>query len=359
MSVKLRQQKNKTCISFYLDINIGGKRERQYLKGVSLIIAPKTTQDRTANINAKVLAESIRTKRENELRHESNGLEAPIDTGALFLPYLNQFRDNYKRADKQKVVAMVKHFVEFTAGRPVKFKELNENIVSDFKKHLEDKLSGATTKSYFNKFRQVVRRARIDRLCSYDIKTFETRFKLDSNNLKKETLTPEEIQKIADTHCENNTTKLAFVFCCFTGLDFADVFELKWIHITDAGLRKPREKTKVGRNLPLHETALSILSLMDNETEFVFQNLPNRANRNYSWQACDKTLKAIVKRADINKHVTWHVGRHSYGTNLEGDDGTIAQLLGHSNTQMVKVYRRAKQERLSAAVNSLKGVKVK
>lgn len=142
-------------------------------------------------------------------------------------------------------------------------------------------------------------------------------------------------------------------------LDFADVFNLQWkTHIRAEGMVKPREKTEVQRITPLHASAQQILSMLQRKTKFVFQNLPNRPNRNYSWSACDKTLKALVKRAKINKHITWHCARHSFGTNAAGEDGTIAKLLGHADTSMVKIYRRVKDDKLRTAINSLQGIKL-
>lgn len=356
MSVKLRQQKNKNGISFYLDISIGGKRKREYLKGLNLFLTPKNPDERNKNAETKRIAESIRVKKESELKWESNGLDAPVNSEGKVLPYIERFRDNYKRKDVNKVIAMTSHFEDQFPD--LTFKNLNENVVSDFKKYLEDNLKGETARSYYGKFKQAMKRAFIDKLCKYDIRTFEARFKIDKNNLKKEVLTPEEIQLIANTDCKNQTIKLGFIFCCFTGLDFADMFELRWSHVTESGLRKPREKTNIGRIIPLHETAKAILDKFSPKTDFVFQELPNRTNRTYSWQACNKTLGELIKRSGIKKHITWHSARHSFGTNTEGDEGTIAQLLGHSDTKMVKVYRRVKHERLRSAVDSLKGVTI-
>lgn len=357
MSVRLRKQVNKTTISFYLDIAAHGKRTRKYLN-LWLYPKPKDAEQRNHNAQAKVLADRRLSEEQTNLMYELQDIISPAKQEQLVTDYFSEFQKKYKNKDFRKVDAALYHFKEFQRGNKLKFKEVNENTISDFKKYLEHKRSGETARAYFGKFKQVMKRAHIDRLCRYDIRTFEARFKIDKNRLKKEILLPEEIQLIADTPCGNKTIKLAFIFCCYTGLDFADVFELTWKHIRNGEMIKPRQKTNVGRLTPLHVTAMSILSMLDTETEFVFQDLPNRKNRTHSWQACNKTLGNLVKNAGIKKHITFHVGRHSFATNLEGDEGTVAQLLGHSDTQMVKVYRRVKRERLQKAVDSLKGVKV-
>ena len=52
-------------------------------------------------------------------------------------------------------------------------------------------------------------------------------------------------------------------------------------------------------------------------------------------------MKAWVKRAGINKKITWHNLRHSYGTNLilnDVDVVTASKLLGHATLAHTNRY---------------------
>lgn len=358
MGVKLRIQKNASGKnSLYLDVHHHGRLPKEFLN-LFLYDKPKTPQDRLHNNQVKTLAEKARADRELELLYEERNLARPMTGSKQVIQYFEEFQKGYSGEDYRKVDAMLMHLTAFTAiGK--EFRTVNENYVADFKKYLQAKVSTASAKSYFAKFRQGMRRANIDRLCKYDIRTFTAKFFVDGTVLKKDVLDEAEIQTLAKTPCENQTIASAFLFCCFTGLDFADVFVLKWTHIKGEYFVKPRQKTEAGRVTPLHPTAKKILSKFDKTTEYIFQELPNRKNRNYSWSACDKTLKAWVKRANIQKHITWHCARHSFATNMEGDEGTIRNLLGHSeNSNEVKKYRRIKDERLKRAVASLKAIEI-
>lgn len=62
------------------------------------------------------------------------------------------------------------------------------------------------------------------------------------------------------------------------------------------------------------------------------------------------------ERAGIDKHVTWHVARHTFATLvLEGGANirVVADLLGHSGLNYIQRYTRARDEKKVAAVNSL------
>ncbi len=357
MPVILRQIERKTKTTFQLDINHNGIRNRVRLPELFLYNKPANPVERNHNREALIMAEKKRADKELEIMQDANAIDAAVHQEGNLLSYFNAFADNYKRTDVKKVTAMIAQ-LQSCHGAGHTFRSVNENFVSDFKTWLEGKVMGSTGKAYFIKFCQVLRRAHIDKLCKYDIEKFKNkRFDIDESILSKETLEPEELQKLAGTHYQNSTVKYAFLFCCFQGFDFADVFALQWKHIEPDGIRKPREKTKTKRLMPIHETTAQILALMDKSTEYVFQGLPSRAKgHKSSWQSSGYNLRTWVKAADIDKHITWHCARHTFGTLAEGDDRVVAQLLGHKGTRQVAVYRRTKDAKLKAAVNSIKPV---
>jgi site-specific recombinase XerD len=70
----------------------------------------------------------------------------------------------------------------------------------------------------------------------------------------------------------------------------------------------------------------------------------------------NKSLGHWVKRAGIEKHITWHCGRHTFATLvLEGGASVpvVASLLGHSSIQMTQKYTRARDAAKKAAMESL------
>lgn len=73
-------------------------------------------------------------------------------------------------------------------------------------------------------------------------------------------------------------------------------------------------------------------------------------------EACSKTLKNWVKRAGIEKNITWHSARHSFATNLLMNNAnikTVSSLLGHSGLKHTEKYTHLVDELKKKAVDSL------
>ena len=71
---------------------------------------------------------------------------------------------------------------------------------------------------------------------------------------------------------------------------------------------------------------------------------------------CLKALKRWVKRAGIDKHISWHCARHSFAVNILNNGAnikTVASLLGHSGLKHTEKYTRAIDSLKQDAINSL------
>ena len=76
---------------------------------------------------------------------------------------------------------------------------------------------------------------------------------------------------------------------------------------------------------------------------------------------CLKSLRVWTEKAGIQKHITWHCGRHSFATNLlttGANVKVVSELLGHSDMQMVNVYVHAISEAKRAAVEALPEISI-
>ena len=108
--------------------------------------------------------------------------------------------------------------------------------------------------------------------------------------------------------------------------------------------------------IPLNDGLLSLIGSpkTDNISEELIFELP-------TYESCCKSVKRWVKRAGINKHISWHCARHSFATNIL-DNGanivTVANLLGHSGLKHTEKYLRAIDDRKREAINSLPELKI-
>ena len=75
-----------------------------------------------------------------------------------------------------------------------------------------------------------------------------------------------------------------------------------------------------------------------------------------SYESCSKSLRRWVKRAGIDKHISWHCARHSFATNILTNGAnikTVASLLGHSGLKHTEKYVRAVDKLKEEAICSL------
>jgi integrase len=116
-------------------------------------------------------------------------------------------------------------------------------------------------------------------------------------------------------------------------------------------LTKVRAKTDTETVVSLNSTAVSMLPDVGEPQDLVF-TLPSNTG-------ALKSLKNWVKRAELQKHITWHCARHSFATNLiyyKTDVTIVSKLLGHSTLKYTQRYTHIAEELKRNAVNSLPGI---
>ena len=80
-----------------------------------------------------------------------------------------------------------------------------------------------------------------------------------------------------------------------------------------------------------------------------------------SYESCCKSVKRWVKRAGIDKHISWHCARHSFAVNILNNSANIknvANLLGHSGLKHTEKYTRAVDKLKEDAINNLPELKL-
>ena len=154
---------------------------------------------------------------------------------------------------------------------------------------------------------------------------------------RRDYLTEDEIIRMANTPCKNDNVKKAFLFACFTGLRWSDIYTLRWKDIAEeaGGLRLTKKMVKTQRNVEVYvnSTAAALLPLRESDDSKVW-TLPAYCHSN-------KHIDTWAKAAGVDKHVTPHVARHTFATlNLtKGNDVyTVSRLLGHMHVRTTEIY---------------------
>lgn len=364
-SVKLRKRKNfDGSSSLYLDIytyfkdskgNRHTRRRYEFLDECKQLKATNPV-DRAVNRNRMNLAEKIRNKKETELLARQHDIVLKDKQETYFKDFCNQFLDEYKKLNKKNVRATINHFFTYLEKKKISAtifcNELTEKDCEGFLHYLEDEFNGETVETYYRLFKKIVKAAYKNGFLYKNIS--ENIVCKKGTPAKKDILDFDEIGILAKTPCPNKEVKRAFLFSCYTGLRWVDVNALQWKHIKNGRLKIIQAKTKHPINNKLHETALQLLGKPQSSNDYVFI-LPSHAGAN-------KDLKKWVSRAGIEKNITWHCARHSFGTNIifhgETDVNTASKLLGHKTLLYTQRYVHEVESLKETAMDRLPAIEI-
>lgn len=188
-------------------------------------------------------------------------------------------------------------------------------------------------------------------------------FSMARREVEKQALTEAQLQTIARQTFGPPRLSLVrdiFLFCCFTGLAYADVQKLKRSEIvegTGGGLWiiTKRQKTDTTSRIPLLAPALEIVDRYKDNVECQIKGkvLPVLSN-----QKMNSYLKEIADKCDIHFNLTFHIARHTFATTVTLSNGvpieTVAKMLGHRNLKTTQHYAKILDKKISDDMKRLK-----
>ena len=189
--------------------------------------------------------------------------------------------------------------------------------------------------------------------------------KFSEKKVVKDFLTIEEVNTIRTKEFgieRLNMVRDIFIFCCYTGLAFIDVYNLRPEHITEDAygrkwIHKQRQKTEVEFFVPLLEYPLQLIEK--------YRNHPMcRANNTvfpvYANQKMNSYLKEIADFCGIKKHLTMHTARYTFATTITLANNVklenVSKMLGHTNTRMTLHYAHIMNESLAQEMNKVAAI---
>lgn len=343
-------------ISLYLDIYRDGVRSYEFLK-LYINGKARTPIETQSNKETLELAEQIRTKRESELNHSTYGFIAPTKQKTLYLDFAENYLNSYTKKDVRMIKGATERFKNFLPEKmpivkinTLKLSQIDQQMIISFVEYLKENSTGEGGQSYFKRFKKILKHAVDNGLISKSPAN-GVEYKAPEG-LRKDILSNDEIALLAKTPMQNPNIKKAFILSCCTGLRFCDVKRLKYADIDFASDKLTIDQQKTGNPviIDLNSTAKIIIGEPGDPKALVF-DLPTH-------EGCVKTIQAWVKRAGIDKHITWHCARHSFAVNLltsaeKPDIKTVSSTLGHTSLKHTEKYTRVVDELKKKAVNSL------
>lgn len=361
--VKLRQKKlSNGNISLYLDVYYEGKRKYDFLK--LYLVPERSNNDRNRNKETLALANAIKSQRIVELQTNAHGF---VDTKRYerlnFIEYMQSEAERYKSKGSlmyAQSVLNTTHFLIAYAGDKITFKQVNKSFLLGYIQYLNTAkgrggkyLAASSKATYFQAIVTALNRAVKEEIISKNpahLLMKEDRPIADKKS--REFLTYDELKRLIATPCKWEMIKRAFLFSCFCGLRLSDIKALEWSNIEflndrTGQLKLVQRKTGEPLYLPLSENAIS--QLPEKSVEANVFNLPT------TWKI-EEVLQQWAKSAGINKHITYHVSRHTNATMLltfGADLYTVSKLLGHTNIQTTQIYAKIVDDKKRAAVDMI------
>jgi integrase len=379
VKVTLREKKiSKGRKSLYLDFyppiphqETGEPTRREFL-GLYINEKPKTPVDKLHNSETLAIAESIRQKRDNFLNkpeiysvYEKEQLRIKEQGQKCFVEYYTGLANKRKNSNHDNWMSALNYLNSFTNGKLL-FKDLDEKLLEEFKEYLlttkskkspKINLSQNSAVSYFNKIKAALKQAYKDGILQTNLN--EKVKPIKAEETRREYLSLEELNKLAQTPCNNILLKRAALFSALTGLRFSDIQKMKWKeleYIEGEGyiLKYKQQKTKGVENMPISDQAYNLLEGKKNPKDMeqdalVIDGLDYSSYHN-------KQLFQWIGAAGITKDITFHCFRHTFATLqlLNGTDiYTVSKMLGHKDLKTTQIYAKIVDASKRKAANNI------
>ncbi|MEP6902043.1 MAG: site-specific integrase [Actinomycetota bacterium] len=362
MKVFLREKKmTKGRRSLYLDFyppiphpETRKPTRREHLK-LFIYEKPKTDLERDHNKATKILGETLRSRRQIEIQNGYYGFMTAHNSKKSFIAFFDDFIENKRlttsKSNYENYVSIGK-YVKVFAGEKCTFANIDEHFCTGFKDFLlrQDRISGNTASSYFDKFKYIIREAYKQKMLrenpAENIKSIKTIAP------KREFLSFDELRALAETPFHYEDLRRACLFASLTGLRYSDIQNLTWNDLQSAGngkyfIRFRQKKTKENEVMPLSVDAFSLIGERAADSEKIFKDLKYYQT---------KYIADWIVKVGISRKITFHCFRHTFATlqmTLGTDIYTVKTLLGHKNVQTTQIYAKIIDEKKREAVDKI------
>ncbi|RGP82453.1 integrase [Vibrio cholerae] len=332
----------------------GKKRAKRDYEPLELYLYenPKTQAERQHNKEMLRQAEAARSARLVESHSNKFQLEDRVKLASSFYEYYDKLTASKESGSSSNYsiwISAGKHLRSYHGRAELTFEELDKKFLEGFRKYLleepltksKSKLAKNTASSYFNKVRAALNEAyREGIIRDNPVQRVKS---VKAENTQRTYLTLDEVRAMTKAECRYDVLKRAFLFSCTTGLRWSDIQKLTWKEIEefqDGHYRIIFKQTKLlnaGNSLvylDLPDSAVKLMGARQDKAERVFKGLKYSSYTNVA-------LLHWAMLAGVQKHVTFHVGRHTFAVaqlNRGVDIYSLSRLLGHSELRTTEIY---------------------
>lgn len=260
MNIIERLNTRQDKITFYYDLGRGpGQRPST---GLFIYTHPKNQAEKNHNREALALLEI--KKGQHIIEHQAVGTNY-IPSHKLkpnFLDYYQEFVDNNKRGANRHLICCLSQFKKFYPKTFLSASSITYDFCFRFRRYLLDRLTGESPQNYYATFKLVIKNATKEGYFKVNPTEDIAAIRKPSKELK-EILEVEDYLALLQYPVPTRTQKImnAFIFSCYTGLRWCDVYVFRWKDIKDGVMTTRIIQAKTGQpiTLTLHPIAMEIL----------------------------------------------------------------------------------------------------
>ena len=263
----------------------------------------------------------------------------------------------------------LKKFVKHQYNKSdISLDELNYRFILDFENFLinyesvdhHKSLNNNGVMKHMERLRKIVNMAVMMDLLEKD--PF-SKYKLHFDKVERGHLTKEELKVLSKKSFKIERLQAVldmFLFSCYTGLVYIDIFNLTQENIAKGidgrdWLMTNRQKTNTSVRVPLLPEAVQLIKKYKDHPVAVAKGtlFPVVSN-----QRMNGYLKEIAEICGIDKNFTFHLARHTFATTVTLSNGvpieSVSKMLGHTSIRTTQIYAKVVEHKLSEDMQNLR-----
>ncbi|WP_281695957.1 site-specific integrase [Bacteroides clarus] len=141
-----------------------------------------------------------------------------------------------------------------------------------------------------------------------------------------------------------------FLFACFSGMAYTDVCNLSEKHITqdDNGIMWIKiewQKTKSECGIRLLSVPIQIIK------KYKHERTDDKIFKLKTLKTIDENLKIIAQKCGIESRLDYHMGKHTYATQVFISQGVpieiLCKMMGHCSVQTTQIYAKITNQKVN------------
>ncbi len=244
----------------------------------------------------------------------------------------------------------------------ISIKQVDIAFINDFDFYLRNtkNCNNNSTIKYIRNFGKIVKQCYVNGWIEKD--PF-LNYKGKVKEIERTYLSEDEIESLLNKEFKIKRLELVrdmFIFSCFTGLAYIDVFNLTKSNIVigidgEKWISTHRQKTESASKIPILPITQMIIDKYENHPLCINENrlIPILSN-----QKMNAYLKELADICEIDKELTFHIARHTFATTVTLTNGvpieSVSKMLGHKNLRTTQHYAKVLDRKVSEDMKILK-----